>query len=84
MPCFCVDGFLMRFAAAHFGQRNAGSLLNAFMRTVLCFLASRDACLPWRAAFTRLPTDSAKPGPVPAATAAAPLCYHGHTLCFIT
>ena len=32
----------MRFAAAHFGQRNAGLPLNAFMRTVLRFLASRQ------------------------------------------
>jgi hypothetical protein len=41
MSGFCIDGFVARFAAAHFGQRNAGSPLNAFMRAVLRFLTSR-------------------------------------------
>ena len=53
MSGFCVEGFLMRFAAAHFGQRNAGSPLNAFMRTVLRFLASRQAPPARRSAFTK-------------------------------
>jgi hypothetical protein len=41
MSGFCIDGFVARFAAAHFGQRNAGSPLNAFMRVVPQFLALR-------------------------------------------
>ena len=53
MSGFCVEGFLMRFAAAHFGQRNAGSPLNAFMRMVLRFLASRQAPPARRSAFTK-------------------------------
>ena len=54
----------MRFAAAHFGQRNAGSPLNAFMRTVLRFLASRQAPPARRSAFTKRaasPTEGAAP-----------------------
>ena len=43
MSGFCIDGFVARFAAAHFGQRNVGSPLNAFMRSVLRFLASRHS-----------------------------------------
>ena len=43
MSGFCIDGFVARFAAAHFGQRNAGSPLNAFMRAVLRYLASRHS-----------------------------------------
>ena len=78
MSGFCVEGFLMRFAAAHFGQRNAGSPLNAFMRTVLRFLASRQAPPPRRPAFTKRssgpaaavgPKEDAPPSP---ATAAPP------------
>ena len=53
MSGFSVEGFLMRFAAAHFGQRNAGSPLNAFMRTVLRFLASRDTHPSKKPAFTK-------------------------------
>jgi len=53
MSGFCVDGFLMRFAAAHFGQRNAGSPLNAFMRTVLRFLAQRDTHPSKKSPFSR-------------------------------
>ena len=53
MSGFCVEGFLMRLAAAHFGQRNAGSPLNAFMRTVLRFLASRQAPAARQPAFTK-------------------------------
>jgi hypothetical protein len=41
MSGFCIDGFVGRFAAAHFGQRNAGSPLNAMMRTIQRFLARR-------------------------------------------
>jgi hypothetical protein len=39
MSGFCIDGFIARFAAAHFGQRNAGSPLNALMRCIQRFLA---------------------------------------------
>ena len=41
MSGFCIDGFICRFAAAHFGQRNAGSPLNALMRSIQRFLARR-------------------------------------------
>ena len=41
MSGFCIDGFVGRFAAAHFGQRNAGSPLNALMRCIQRFLARR-------------------------------------------
>ena len=41
MSGFEIDGFVGRFAAAHFGQRNAGSPLNALMRSILRFLARR-------------------------------------------
>jgi hypothetical protein len=41
MSGFCIDGFVGRFAAAHFGQRNAGSPLNALMRAIQRFLAQR-------------------------------------------
>ncbi len=40
---FCIDGFVGCFAAAHFGQRNAGSPLNALMRAIQRFLARRGA-----------------------------------------
>ncbi len=39
MSGFCIDGFVGRFAAAHFRQRNAGSPLNALMRAIQRFLA---------------------------------------------
>ena len=42
MSGFCIDGFVGRFAAAHFGQRNAGSPLNALMRAIQRFLARRS------------------------------------------
>jgi hypothetical protein len=38
---FCIDGFVGRFAAVHFGQRNARSPLNALMRCIQRFLARR-------------------------------------------
>jgi hypothetical protein len=41
MSGFCIDGFVGRFAAAHFGQRNAGSPLNALMCAIQRFLARR-------------------------------------------
>ena len=41
MSGFCIDGFVGRFAAAHFGQRNAGSPLNVLMRCIQRFLARR-------------------------------------------
>jgi hypothetical protein len=41
MSGLCIDGFIARFAAAHFGQRNAGSPLNALMRCIQRFLARR-------------------------------------------
>ncbi len=41
MSGFCIGGFIGRFAAAHFGQRNAGSPLNALMRCIQRFLARR-------------------------------------------
>ena len=41
MSGFCIDGFIGRFAAAHFGQRNAGSPLNVLMRCIQRFLARR-------------------------------------------
>ena len=41
MSGFCIDGVVCRFAAAHFGQRNAGSPLNALMRAIQRFLARR-------------------------------------------
>jgi hypothetical protein len=40
MSALSVDGFVC-FAAAHFGQRNAGSLLNTLMRCIQRFLARR-------------------------------------------
>ena len=41
MSGFCIDGFVGRFAAAHFGQRNAGSPLNVLMRCIQRFLVRR-------------------------------------------
>jgi hypothetical protein len=41
MSGFCIDGFVGRFAAAQFGQRNAGSPLNVLMRCIQRFLARR-------------------------------------------
>jgi hypothetical protein len=43
MSGFCIDGFVGRFAAAHFGQRNAGSPLNVLKRSIQRFLARRAA-----------------------------------------
>ena len=59
MSGFCIDGFVARFAAAHFGQRNAGSPLNAFMRAVLRFLASRHPPAPHNPSSRRV-TESAE------------------------
>jgi hypothetical protein len=41
MSGFSFDGFIGRFAAAHFGQRNAGSPLNVLMRCIQRFLSRR-------------------------------------------
>jgi hypothetical protein len=41
MSGFCIDGFVGRFAAVHFDQRNAGSPLNVLMRCIQRFLARR-------------------------------------------
>ena len=46
MSGFCIDGFVGRFAAAHFGQRNAGSPLNVLMRCIQRFLARRAPAEP--------------------------------------
>jgi hypothetical protein len=42
MSCFEIGGFVGRFTTAHFGQRSAGSPLNALMRNILRFLARRE------------------------------------------
>jgi hypothetical protein len=36
---FSTDGFICRFAATHFGQKNAGAPLNTYMRCILRYLA---------------------------------------------
>ncbi len=36
---FATDKFICRFAATHFGQKNAGAPLNTYMRCILRFLA---------------------------------------------
>ena len=53
MSGFEIGGFIGRFAAAHFGQRNAGSPLNALMRSILRFLARRETPRPARRPATR-------------------------------
>ena len=58
MSGFCIDGFVGRFAAAHFGQRNAGSPLNALMRAIQRFLARRSPPPP------PPPTACAQPAPI--------------------
>ncbi len=68
MSGFCIYGFVGRFAAAHFGQRNAGSPLNALMRAIQRFLARRAPPHPQPPA--RSP--QADPSPV-CGTQAAPL-----------
>ena len=55
MSGFCIDGFIGRFAAAHFGQRNAGSPLNALMRCIQRFLARRGPPPAPRPQTRRLP-----------------------------
>ncbi len=68
MSGFCIDGFVGRFAAAHFGQRNAGSPLNALMRAIQRFLARRAPSPPQH------PACSPQAVPSPACgTPAAPL-----------
>ena len=53
MSGFEIEGFVWRFAAAHFGQRNAGSPLNVLLRCILRFLARREAPRPSRQPYTR-------------------------------
>ena len=65
MSGFCIDGFVGRFAAAHFGQRNAGSPLNVLMRCIQRFLARR-APAPARRAHTSRVQEPAAPPVVPA------------------
>ena len=61
MSGFCIDGFVGRFAAAHFGQHNTGSPLNALMRAIQRFLARR----------------SPPPPPLPTPTVCAPPAFPG-------
>jgi hypothetical protein len=55
-----------RFAAAHFGQRNAGSPLNALMRAIQRFLARRSPPPPSPSPLPSCPPSArpAHPGPV--------------------
>ena len=64
MSGFCIDGFVRRFAAAHFWQRNAGSPLNVLMRCIQRFLARRAPAPPVMAHTRRVP---APPAPQPVA-----------------
>jgi hypothetical protein len=64
MSGFCIDGFVGRFAAAHFGQRNAGSPLNALMHCIQRALARR-APPPARPHTRRQPAPGPLPGPDP-------------------
>jgi hypothetical protein len=70
MSGFCIDGFVGRFAAAHFGQRNAGSPLNALMRAIQRFLARRapPPPSPLRTARTLEPEADAPAVPLSSAT----------------
>ena len=63
MSGFCIDGFVGRFAAAHFGQRNAGSPLNALMRCIQRFLARRGPPPAPRPHSRRQPPAPPAPGP---------------------
>jgi hypothetical protein len=79
MSGFCIDGFVGRFAAAHLGQRNAGSPLNALMRAIQRFLARRAPrpAPPLRTRRARLgPLDSAgetlPPAPSPSPISQSP------------
>ena len=58
MSGFCIDGFVGRFAATHFGQRNAGSPLNALMRAIQRFLARRGTAPKPRIHSRRTPATS--------------------------
>ena len=70
MSGFCIDGFVGRFAAAHFGQRSTGSPLNVLMRCIQRFLARRAPAPAQRAHTRRVPV-AASP-PCPAALVASP------------
>ena len=61
MSGFCIDGFVGRFAAAHFGQRNAGSPLNALMRAIQRHLARRAPTPKQRPHTSRAPPEAAPP-----------------------
>ena len=63
MSGFCIDGFVGRFAAAHFGQRNAGSPLNVLMRAIQRFLARRAPSQP-RLHTSRAPAPASTPAPL--------------------
>jgi hypothetical protein len=71
MSGFCIDGFVGRFAAAHFGQRNAGSPLNALMRCIQRALARR-APPPVRPNSRRQPAPCPFLGPASGLPAASP------------
>jgi hypothetical protein len=62
MSGFCIDGFVGRFAACHFGQHNAGSPLNALMRCIQRFLARRAPTPPAQPRSRRSP-DPTLPSP---------------------
>jgi hypothetical protein len=68
MSGFCIDGFIGRFAAAHFGQRNAGSPLNSLMRAIQRFLARRGPPPPRRAHTRRAPSWCGDSDPASSAT----------------
>jgi hypothetical protein len=59
MSGFCIDCFVGHFAAANFGQRNAGWPLNALMRAIQRFLARR----------------APRPAPPPRSRRARPGCF---------
>ena len=79
MSGFCIDGFVGRFAAAHFGQRNAGSPLNVLMRAIQRFLARRapPPPSPLRTARTLEP-EAAAPAALP--SSATPRGLHSTAL----
>ncbi len=74
MSDFCIDGLVGGFAAAHLGQQNACSPLNALMRCIQRALAGRALAPPLQP-HTKLPQALAAPAaasprrPSPAAPA---------------
>jgi hypothetical protein len=71
MSGFCIDGFVGRFAAAHFGQRNAGSPLNVLMRCIQRFLARRAPAPAQRPNTRRVPDPDQLPPAAPLESPAA-------------